>query len=205
MLGRERQAAEFVSFYEARRRSLAEKLAGARRSRVFMHAHAGGAECCGSPGKGTFDDFITAAGGENIAAALIPGASGLLSLEQVLALDPEVYIATGGTHLARSGGLVLGLGVPRDVASRSFAALIGRPEFNALSAIRRRRAFALWQLFNDTPLHIAAIEAMAKSLHPDRFAELDPMATVSEISQRFSAIPLDGTFWLGPKDLPPGP
>lgn len=196
LIGREEQAEAYIRFYEERRRLIEERVRGAERPAVFMHAHAGGFDCCPTPGKGTFDDFITAAGGRNIAAAILPGATGQISLEQLLAADPAIYVATGGTHLAKLGGLVLGLGVPRETAAQSFAALLGRPGLAALAAIRNGRAYGLWHLFNDTPLHIVAIEQLAKWFHPDRFADVDPQATLTEISNRFSAIPLDGPLWI---------
>lgn len=196
LIGREEQAEAYIRFYEERRRLIEERLRGAERPAVFMHAHAGGFDCCPTPGKGTFDDFITAAGGRNIAAAILPGATGQISLEQLLAADPAIYVATGGTHLARLGGLVLGLGVSRETAVQSFGALLGKPGIAALAAVRKGRAYGLWHLFNDTPLHIVAIERLAKWFHPDRFADVDPQATLDEISRRFSAIPLDGALWI---------
>lgn len=99
-------------------------------------------------------------------------------------------------HLARRGGLVLGLGISPEEGARSFATLLASPGISALSAVRNGRAYGLWQLFNDTPLHIVAIEALAKWIHPERFADLDPQATLNEISTRFSAIPLEGTLWI---------
>lgn len=197
LIGREAQAEAFIRFYESRLQRITQRLAGASRPSVFIHAHAGGTDCCMSSGKGTFDDFITAAGGRNIAAAILPGASGQVSLEQLIAADPDVYVATGGVHLAKSGGLVLGLGVPPDRATASFAALLARPGIDTLSAVRSGRASGLWQLFNDTPLHVVAIEALAKWIHPELFADLDPAATLAEAA-RFSAIPLDGTLWIAP-------
>jgi iron complex transport system substrate-binding protein len=196
LIGREGQAEAYIRFYEERRRLIEERVHGAERPAIFMHAHAGGFDCCPTPGKGTFDDFITAAGGRNIAAAILPGATGQISLEQLLAADPAIYVATGGTHLAKLGGLVLGLGVSRETSAQSFAALLDRPGIAALASVRNGRAYGLWHLFNDTPLHIVAIEQLAKWFHPDRFADVDPQATLNEISNRFSAIPLDGPLWI---------
>jgi iron complex transport system substrate-binding protein len=200
LIGRAEQAEAYIRFYEERRARIAARLARADRPSVFMHAHAGGFDCCQSPGKGTFDDFITAAGGRNIAAAILPGPTGQISLEQLLAADPAVYVATGGTHLARSGGLVLGLGVGEKTARASFASLLAQPGIAALAAVRGGRAHGLWQLFNDTPLHIVALERLAKWIHPERFADTDPQATLDEIARRFSAIPLQGALWIEAPD-----
>jgi len=196
LLDREAAAESFIEFYETRRRRLAERLGEVARPSVFMHAHAGSSEGCYSPGKGTFDDYIMAAGGRNIASALLPGATGQISLEQLLAQDPAIYVATGGTHFAKSGGLVLGQGVSADIAASSFATQVARPGIEALSAVRNGRAYGLWHLFNDTPTHIVAIETLAKWFHPAILSDIDPQATLDEISRRFSAIPLQGTFWV---------
>ncbi len=197
LIGRSDEAERFIAFYETHLRAIASRLEGAPRPAVFVHAHAGGFACCMSPGKGTFNDFIEAAGGRNIAAALLPGETGQISLEQLISSDPDFYIATGGTHLAKSGGLVLGLGVTPDTASESFGHLLSDPGLATLTAVRQGRAFGLWHLFNDTPLHVVAIEQLAKWLHPERFADVDPAATLTEAA-RFSAIPLAGTLWIGP-------
>jgi ABC-type Fe3+-hydroxamate transport system, periplasmic component len=200
LLGREDQAESYIHFYEERRQRISSRLESVSRPSVFMHAHAGGYECCQSPGQGTFNDFIMAVGGRNIAAALLPGATGQISLERLVAEDPDVYIATGGTHLTKSGGLVLGLGISHETAAQSFAAQLSRPGINMLSAIESKRAYGLWHLFNDTPMHIVAIELLAKWIHPEIFADIDPQSTWREISTRFSAIPLDGTFWIDPAE-----
>lgn len=197
LTGRDEQAEKLIAFYEGRLRRIAGRLAGAPRPSVFMHAHAGGFDCCMSSGSGTFDDFINAAGGRNIASGLMPGSTGQISLEQLIGSDPDIYVATGGTHLEKNGGLVLGLGVSAETAQASFARLLARPGVAVLGAVRGGRAFGIWHLFNDTPLHVVAIEAMAKWIHPDRFADIDPAQTLAE-AQAFSPIPLEGALWVGP-------
>lgn len=195
LLGREEQAERLARFYEGRLATITARTAALPRPKVFIHAHAGGAECCMSPGRGTLDQFIRAAGGDNIATALLPAPTGQISLEQLIASDPAFYVATGGRHLEKQGGLVLGLGVSEEAAGRSFAGLLTQPGIAALGAVAGGRAFGLWHLFNDTPLHVVAIERLAKWLHPERFADIDPAETLAEAA-RFSAIPLDGTLWI---------
>ncbi|CAM5206568.1 hypothetical protein ARD30_13960 [Bosea thiooxidans] len=195
LIGRSDQAERLITFYEERMARVAQRIAGAPRPSVFIHAHAGGYDCCMTAGQGTFNAFINAAGGHNIAAAMVPGATGQIGLEQLIGADPDIYVATGGTHLAKTGGLVLGLGVGEADAAASFGKLLATPALATLSAIEKRRAFGFWHLFNDTPLHVVAIELLAKWFHPERFADIDPAATLAE-GARFSAIPLDGTLWI---------
>jgi len=197
ILGREQQAGNFIEFYEShlsRLRSTLETNNPAK-PKVFMHAHAGASECCYSSGKGTFDDFITVAGGRNIAADAIPGSTGQISLEFLLANDPAVYVATGGAHLASGGGLMLGTGAAPDAAGRRFGELLARPGLAGLSAVSSGRAHALWHMFNDSPSHIVALEWLAKWFHPELFRDLDPAATMERLNG-FSAVPLEGTYWV---------
>jgi iron complex transport system substrate-binding protein len=197
VVGREKEAEAFLRFYEDHLARLKDTLAAHRPERptVFMHAHAGGSECCYSSGKGTFDDFISLVGGRNIAADVIPGSTGQISIEYLIAKDPVVYVATGGPHLASSGGLVLGTGADPDVARRRFAELLARPGLSGLSAVTSGRAHALWHMFNDSPSHIVALEWLAKWFHPELFKDLDPEETMRRLNT-FSAVPLDGTYWI---------
>jgi iron complex transport system substrate-binding protein len=197
VVGREREADAFLQFYEGHLSRLKDTLAAKqpRRPTVFMHAHAGGNECCYSSGKGTFDDFISLAGGRNIAADVIPGSTGQISLEYLIARNPEVYVATGGAHLAASGGLVLGTGVDPDIARRRFAELLARPGLSGLSAVTAGRAHALWHMFNDSPSHVVALEWLAKWFHPELFGDIDPAETMKRLNA-FSAVPLEGAYWV---------
>lgn len=195
VLGRDAAAETFIRFYEEHLARMRERLASERPARpmVFMHAHAGGAECCYSSGKGTFDDFIAIAGGQNIAAGVIPGSTGQVGLEFLIARDPAVYVATGAAHLATSGGLVIGTGVDANAARGRLAALVARPGLSGLSAVTSGRAHALWHMFNDSPTHIVALECLAKWFHPQLFKDIDPGATLRRINE-FAAVPLAGTY-----------
>jgi iron complex transport system substrate-binding protein len=199
-LGVERKAEDFIAFYEGRRAVIRDRLASQpfERPGVFMHAHAGGMPCCSTPGHGTFNEIIELAGARNLALAHVPGLYGDIGLEQLLVDDPEIYIATGGAHLAARGGLVLGTGIDGDTATSTFARLLATPGIADLSAVRNGRAFAVWHMFNDSPVNIVLIEKFAKMFHPDRFADIDPQATIDAINRDFLAVPMLGTYWVDP-------
>lgn len=198
-IGAEDRAEAFVAFYNSRLERVRSRLASddLRRPGVFMHVHAGGMPCCPSPGRGVFNDMIELAKGRNVALDHISGLYGDISLEQLIVDDPEIYIATGGAHLAARGGLVLGPGVTREEADASFAKLLATPGLSQLTAVKEGNAFALWHMFNDTPAHIAMIEFLAKLLHPELFADIDPQATIDAINREFLPVPMSGTYWIG--------
>lgn len=198
LTGAESKAAEFAQFYNSRLARVTERLAdpSLQRPRVFFHVHAAPVNCCATVGGGVFADFIETAGGENIGSGAVPGVLGNVSLEFLLAEDPDFYIATGGSHMAARGGLVLGSGVTSSEAEDSFTSLINAPGFSALRAVETGQVAGVWHLFNDSPSHIALIEYLAKTLHPDLFADLDPAGTLAEIEARFSPVTVPGTWWV---------
>lgn len=200
LTGAEAKAEEFATFYDSRLARIRERLADPAipRPRVFFHVHAAPTGCCSTVGSGVFRDFVETAGGHNIGSDVVQGVLGNVSLEYLVGADPDIYIATGGTHMAARGGLVLGSDVDAATAQASFDKLIGAPGFAALRAVQSGRAAGVWHMFNDTPVHIALIEYLAKTFHPDLFADVDPAATLAEIDSRFSPVQVPGTWWVTP-------
>jgi iron complex transport system substrate-binding protein len=196
VIGAEERARDFAAFYTGRLQRIADRLGSvAARPKVFIHAHAGGTPCCGTAGSGAYNGFVQAAGGRNLGAEILPGVIGSISLEQLLASDPAVYVATGGPFAAR-GGFPLGAGVAPEAALSGLRAVLQRERLTGLSAIRNGRGHGMWHGFNDTPAHIVLVEALARAIHPVVFAEIDPAATRAELNRRFLSVPMEGTYWL---------
>lgn len=195
-IGREDRAEAYVDFYKSHMRRIADRLVAANvaPSKVFLHARAGGWECCWSAG-GRVGEFIEFAGGENIAKPVVRGMTGQVSLEYVLSQNPEVYIAAGGADLPGSGGFAIGPGVPQATVQSALEAARQEPGIGSLGAFASGRAHALWLFFFHSPTNVVAVEVMAKWFHPDLFADLDPQRTLAEINQRFLAVPMEGTYW----------
>ena len=173
------------------------KIAAADRPTVFLEAHAGmTSDCCNSPGKGNVGDYIEFVGGHNIGADVLKGPSGKLNLEYVISRDPKVYIATGGPHLEKSGGLVLGAGYDTIRARSSLARIARRQGIAQLGAVRRGNVHGLAHQLINSPIDIIAIEAFARWVHPELFGDLDPARTLDEINDQFLAVPWHGTGWI---------
>lgn len=200
LTGREEQARAFIAFRAERMKRIADGVSGlaeADRPTVFLEAHAGmSADCCNSPGRGNIGDYLTFVGGHNIGADVISQSFGKLNLEYVVSRDPHVYIATGGPHLAKAGGLVLGPGFSREQAHASLGRIAARQGIAGLTAIKAGRAHGFSHQLINSPLDIVAIEAFAKWLHPDLFRDVDPAATLAEINRRFLAVPYEGAYWV---------
>lgn len=194
--GREDQAKAVAGFIRAHYRAVEERLKGVKEHpNVLIDAHAG-TECCATPGAGNrMTEYLELAGGRSIAAGSIPGYDGRLNPEAVLTADPDVYIATGGPHLAAQGGLVIGGGLDAASARASLRDITQRSIRGELTAVRTGRAFAVSHQLSISALNVLVVECFAKWMHPTLFAGSDPADTLAEINRRFMAVPIEGTFW----------
>ena len=200
LTGAEPQAEAFIAFREQRLQTISQRIAQIAeqdRPTVFLEAHAGmSSDCCNSPGRGNVGDYIDFVGGHNIGADVLTSSFGKLNLEYVISRDPQVYIATGGAHLERSGGLVLGDGYSEEEARASLASISSRQGIAQLSAVKNGRSHGLSHALINSPIDIVATEAFARWVHPELFAELDPAATLDKINTRFLAVPYQGAHWV---------
>lgn len=204
LLGRESEAGEFVDYYDKQLALVSQRLASlpGKKPTVFLESRVGfGEECCPTMVHGMMGRFVDWAGGENIGKDRIPGVSGVLSLEYLLTAQPDVYIGTAvgnpKTATAKSFRVMLGAGVGRDQARESLRHALTRTGFADLKAVAGGRAFAVWHSFYNSPFNVAAVQAMAKWLHPQLFADLDPEETLRTLYAKFQPVPLAGTYWIG--------
>lgn len=197
LLGEEEKAGAYIKLYQERLDRIASRLASAnpKRPTVFIHMHAKLWECCPSAGKGNLGEYISFAGGQNIAADVLPGATGQINLEYVIQRNPEIYIATGGAH-AIGKGLAIGTFVSEADARKALALIAEEKGIASLAAVANGRVYGLWHHFYNSPLNILAVEAFAKWFHPELFADIDPDKTLAEINEKFLAVPFRGTYWV---------
>lgn len=200
LTGGQAKAEAFIALRRAHIEKIAQRvarLAPTARPTVFLEAHAGmTGDCCNSPGKGNMGEYIAFVGGHNIGADVLKAPTGKLNIEYVVSRDPKVYIATGGAHLEKAGGLVLGAGYDAARARASLAAVTQRQGIAQLSAVKSGRSFGLAHQLVNSPIDIVAIEAFATWIHPELFKDVDPAKTLAEINSRFLAVPYQGAGWV---------
>jgi iron complex transport system substrate-binding protein len=199
LIGRSDQATAFNSFRKAKLDVIAARVAKVpadQRPTVFLEAHAGlTPDCCNSPGSGNVGDYIAFVGGRNIGADVLKQPFGKLNLEYVIARDPDVYIATGGPHLARAGGFVAGPDFTPEQGQAGLRKVASRRGIATLKAVREGRVHGLSHQLINSPIDVVAIEALARWIHPTLFADVDPARTLAEINTRFLAVPYAGAYW----------
>jgi iron complex transport system substrate-binding protein len=201
VMHREQEANAYVQFYQqhlARVQAVVNQIPEQQRPKVFIDLLAGvwDAGCCHTAGNGNFGEFIQAAGGRNIAAGLVPGVLGDISMEQIIAAQPDVYIATGSRTKPGLASLRVGALTSEQDAQASLAALVSRPGFDTIKAIHDGRVHGISHNYYDSPYNIVAIEAFAKWFYPPQFKDLNVNATQDELYRRFLAVPPDGAYWV---------
>lgn len=194
------KADAYIAFSSEHRNKIAQrvaKLPAKDRPTVFLEAHAGmSKDCCNSPGKGNMGEYIDFVGGHNIGEDVLKAPIGKLNIEYVISRDPRIYIATGGAHLEKTGGLVLGAGYDAARARASLTNVTKRQGIAQLSAVKAGRAYGLAHQLINSPIDVVALEAFANWIHPELFKDVDPAKTLDEINRRFLAVPYQGTGWI---------
>ncbi|MGX1691531.1 ABC transporter substrate-binding protein [Brevundimonas naejangsanensis] len=199
MIGREEQAQAYNAFRTAKLKTISDRVAGLKdeqRPTVFLEAHAGnGPDCCNSVGAGNIGDYLTFVGARNIGAEVLKQPSGKLNLEFVVERDPDIYIATGGPHLEKTGGFVVGPKYDAETSRASLRRVAGRRGLSTLKAVREGNVHGLSHQLINSPIDIVATEVLAKWIQPELFADLDPRATLDTINKDFLAVPYRGDYW----------
>jgi len=208
VFGEEKNAQAFIDFYQQRIQLIRQRVATLKpeqRPSVFIERHAGlsGDDCCSTFGTGSFGEFIDVAGGNNIGSKLFNGSmGGDINTEQLIASNPDFYLMTGADW--KRGGkqtqaVPLGYTTDEATVQKSLAHLTQRKAINVLSAIKEKRVLVLYHQFYDMPFNIIAIEEIAKFLHPELFKDIDPLADIKMLHQKFTSIDYSGVFWATPQ------
>lgn len=155
--------------------------------------------CCATM-TGMLGQLLEVAGGRNVAKGLIPGEHGTLNPELLISGQPQQYVGTAIGSMASASQtplrIVLGAGASEDAARASLRRATQRPVISQLHAVKSGQAHAIWHHFYNSPFNVVALQVLAKWMHPGRFADLDPRATLEGMYQRFMPIALNGVYWI---------
>lgn len=207
VLNKEANGQAYYDFYQAHLKHVKEGVKaavakqGGKRTNVFIEAHAGlkGAnDCCFTHNHFGWADLVEAAGGHNLGSELLKGPTGVVAMEKVLALDPQVYVMTGSQWRGKSKSIALPLGydVKEQSVQTSFTHLLSRPGFKQMAAYKNQRIYGVYHQFYNHPYNIVAIEGLAKDFYPEQFKNIDPTETYQTILTRFTDIKRDDHLTL---------
>ncbi|EKF44227.1 ABC transporter substrate-binding protein [Nitratireductor indicus C115] len=195
LMGKEAVAENFIKFRADAIKRVTDVLDknAPKRPLVFVERAGGYSDdCCMSFGNENFGKMVELAGGTNMAKDIIPGTFGTVNPEQIIASNPDQVIITGGkwdAYVPSGNWVGVGYGADLTEARRKLENLTKRPAFTGVKAVKDGNVHAIWHQFYNNPYQFVAIQEIAKWLHPDLFADLDPEATFKELHERF--LPLD--------------
>jgi iron complex transport system substrate-binding protein len=168
------------------------------RSKVFIERAAGLLDCCATWGNDSFGLLVERAAGDNMGSRLLPGATGTINPEQVLASRPDVVIVSGADW-SRSNpsntAVPLGPGADPKLLQERLAGLMARPAYAKSPAVESGRVHAVWHQFYIAPYNFVTFQLFAKWLHPELFADLDPEDTFQRFHTRFLQVPYAPGYW----------
>lgn len=130
-------------------------------------------------------------GADNIG---IGSKSNAMNPEQILTANPDV-IVIGGANWNPDGNIMrMGFYVTPESASEHLGLYAKRAGWSELAAIKNGRLHALHFNYFVHPYNFAGVEAMAKFLYPDEFADLDPEKDMKEFFDKYMPIQYSGRF-----------
>jgi iron complex transport system substrate-binding protein len=192
VLNREPEAKAYTDFYDAHLARLTATINAQPKPHpsVFVETLAGqgdAAGCCITHGDFGWGLLVQAVGARNLGSALLPTPAGQVSMETLLAKQPDVFVMTG----RGPGGPMPGFGYGGNQAQieHRLRALELRPGFAALNAVQDDRVYGIYHPFYSSVFNIVGLEYLAKFIYPDAFRSLNPAATYAALIARFTTIP----------------
>lgn len=204
VLGAEKGALDFVDFYVSEMRkvtNVVDQIPAEEKPLVVVENAAGWQPdfCCWSFGPYNYGRFVELAGGQNFASTLANAYSVDLSMEGIIDADPDHIIGTGANWAEAKPEVtatLLGYEADPTVNQDKINALALRPGFRDLRAVQDGNYHSIYHQFYNSPYHFIAVQQIAKWLHPDDFADLDPQDTFDRMHEAFMPYDASGQFWL---------
>ncbi len=197
VMGQNERAKAYTDFYQQRLDTLHQRLATVtKKPLVFIEPIAGVAGldngCCFTHAHNGWGGLVEAAGGVNIGSQLLPGATGTVSVEKIISLNPDYYLMSGSKRPGKGTAVVpFGYNVDRKEVETAFNALMARQGVSSIPAVVQGHTGALYHHFYNNPYNIVAIETLSKIFYPDHFKDIDPLADYHTIIKNFTHIPDD--------------
>ncbi|HEV2572741.1 MAG TPA: ABC transporter substrate-binding protein [Beijerinckiaceae bacterium] len=194
VLDQREKAEAFIAFSSSRYERVAQRLGVLTPLKTYFEVMSTYDDCCWAAGTRVWGQLLAAAGGRSLDGISAPWTA-QISLEHLLAEQPEVYIATGGGY---AGGTrpAIGPGLDLQNARNGLERLTRRVGFETLPAVRNRRVHGIWSgLISTPPLNPVFVEVAATWLHPEQCRDLDPAATLADINRNFLSTPIAGPLW----------
>lgn len=190
ILNQEQRAKQYTDFYNQRAATIQQQVSQqTHKPMVFIEPIAGNSDnCCFTHGRSGWGKMVEAVGGNNIGSELLPGSSGFVALEKIIAMKPDVYIMTGSKR-GNHNVLPFGYGVTPAEVGVTFNQLTSRTGVQQLAPVKAGKVYGIYHHFYNHPYNIIGMEILAKDIYPQAFKDMDPEADYHTIISRFTKIP----------------
>ena len=189
------RAQTLAELYRTRVADIARRLAGAPTPRAYVELGQGGADVVGNTYNGVmWGRMVELAGGANIANGRIPTGFHPMSPENVLAAAPDFIFITASSWAGSPNAVRAGYDVGVETTRRTLAPYADRPGWSGLPAIRSGDLYAIETGLARSLWDWVASEYFAKQMHPDAFADVDPVTDLRRYHEQFLPVTFEGTW-----------
>lgn len=196
VMGAEERAKRLADAYAAAVDDVAVRLAnvGPASRKVYVElGQKGPTEYGNSYGKGMWAGVINTAKGLNIATGQI-GNWGPLNPEYVLSSKPDVVLIAGSEWLKSPNAVLMGFGIDPELTGARLQAYASRPGWADLPAVKKGEVHAIYHGGARTLYDSVFLRYIAKVLHPEAFADVDPQAELERYYAEYLPIKPEGVF-----------
>ncbi|MCG7235178.1 MULTISPECIES: ABC transporter substrate-binding protein [Corynebacterium] len=205
LLGQSERAQKYNEFYQAKVKEITDRAAKITdKPDVLLWTAAGFSDCCAVAGDVHLGTLITAAGGHNLGPEVLGPETKTITPEKLVELNPDKLIVTGG-EWARDPNkadtfrhVELGYQSNPDLVLETCEGPLQQPGMELLDAPKEGNYFAIYHQFYDNPFNVFALEAFAKWLHPEEFADLDPAQDFKDFHKEWLPFEYSGVFFADP-------
>lgn len=169
-----------------------------KRPKTFLWRAAGLKDCCATVKESNLGEMITLAGGDNLGDQLLEGEEGDVTAEKIVAEQPDIIIATGGSWAPDSEKpevvphVELGYEATKDVSEKTLEGLVATPGFDQLKG----DFHGVWHQFYDSPFNYLALEQFAVWLQPELFSDLNPEEHLQQAHKEYLPFEASGVFFV---------
>ncbi|KJY93587.1 ABC transporter substrate-binding protein [Vibrio neptunius] len=177
-------------------RRVADYLSNHSPRRVYVEIGTGGAKEYGkSYANAMWGNLLDLAGANNIATGKIQG-SAHLTPEYVLSQDPEVIFISGAHWAKHTDSALLGFDTALDAAQARYQPYLTRAGWPQLTAVKNGHVYGMYHSGTRTIYDHVFLEFLAKSIYPEAFEDVDPVAHHKAFFEQYMPQALSGTFMI---------
>ena len=194
----EDRAGQLAREYQAAVQDVQRRVAslGAPEKKVYVELGNKGPDEVGNSYSGVmWGEVVGMAGGKNIADGKIERWAPL-NPEYVLASQPDVILIPGSGWVGRDKAVLMGFGIQQSVTRDRLRPYSDRSGWSSMPAVKSSELHSVYHGGARTLYDYAFLQYIAKVLHPEAFADVDPMENHRRFYEKYLPIAANGAFMV---------